>query len=170
MDEKLERKIQVITNLIRRREAVNASTGKTAIQKIVFFIQKLGVDLGYKYILYTYGPYSVELMDDIDQITDLGYIKTVYNPDYGGYVISSGEDYTQNHLENVEKQIVEKVLDDYSGMKAKDLELRSTMLFLRTKLEIENQDLMKETKITKPSFSEEEIRIAFQDMIDKKYL
>jgi uncharacterized protein YwgA len=170
MEEKLSRKIQVISEIIRTREKVDASTGKTAVQKLVFLMQNIGLNLEYKFILYTYGPYSPELMDDIDEITNLGFINTEYKPDYGGYVISSGKEYEDNHLNDVEKASFSRVINDFSSLRARELELRSTILFIKDRYRIDNSELLTETKKIKPSFTDEEILIAIKEMKDKKYI
>ena len=44
-----------------------ADLGKTAIMKFMFMLQQVyKVPLGYDFKIYTYGPYSSEVMDDMD--------------------------------------------------------------------------------------------------------
>ena len=40
--------------------------GRTAVQKIIYFLKALGVPMKYKFRLHHYGPYSDELRDDVD--------------------------------------------------------------------------------------------------------
>ncbi len=40
--------------------------GRTAVQKIMYFLKALGVPMNYKFRLHHYGPYSDDLRDDVD--------------------------------------------------------------------------------------------------------
>ncbi len=70
----------------------NAQTrrlGKTQLQKLVYFLQKSGVPLGYEYEIYHYGPYSFELSDDMDSLDSLGVLNVESDPNGYGFDISS---------------------------------------------------------------------------------
>ncbi|MCL4552402.1 MAG: hypothetical protein M1305_02440 [Candidatus Marsarchaeota archaeon] len=65
--------------------------GKTALQKLVYFLQEWKhVPLCYNYEFYTYGPFSSELMGDLDFSDSLGAVR-VEAVASGGFCIESGE-------------------------------------------------------------------------------
>ena len=56
----------VILSLINRLKEKGSWCGGTNIQKASYFLQEmLGVELGFDFILYKYGPYSFELTDEL---------------------------------------------------------------------------------------------------------
>ena len=62
--------------------------GETNIQKAAYFLQELlEVPLGYKFVLYKYGPYSFELSEELtslcaDSFLDLQIRDSRYGPSY----------------------------------------------------------------------------------------
>src|SRR6266511_361901 len=75
----------VIASLVRAFRAEDLFCGETHVQKSVFLLQGLlGVDLGFDFILYKYGPFSFELQnhltkmraDDMLAVKALGYAAT----------------------------------------------------------------------------------------------
>jgi len=171
MEGRISKRAGVIRKIIEERERVRASTGKTVIQKLIYFIQSRGLDLDYRFTLYTYGPYSPELMEDMDIASENGYINMVYNPAYLGYVISSGErDIEDDLLTKEEINVIEEVMNNYAGYSAKELELRATIQFFHDRLEIPEKDMIPEIKEIKPKFSEEDIRSAINEMKEIGYI
>ncbi len=75
----------VLLRLVRRMNEAHSWTGETHIQKSAFFLQEaLGVDLGYRFILYKHGPFSFELRNDlIDMRADDLLTLQVKQPGYG---------------------------------------------------------------------------------------
>lgn len=49
--------------------------GRTAIQKIVYFLQREGVPMRYSFDLYTYGPFCQEVLFDMDDLQAMGAVK-----------------------------------------------------------------------------------------------
>jgi len=56
--------------------------GRTRLQKLLFLIQKRaesdsesGIEQGYEFIAYDYGPFSKEIYDDIERLSRRGLIK-----------------------------------------------------------------------------------------------
>ncbi len=65
--------------------------GKTALQKLIYFMQEWKhVPLEYGFQLYTYGPFSAEVMGDLDYAQSLGAVRVEYILN-GGYSIKPGE-------------------------------------------------------------------------------
>jgi len=50
--------------------------GRKRFQKTIFLLQEqFGIDFGYRFTAYLYGPYSAQLQNDIDILTQTGYLK-----------------------------------------------------------------------------------------------
>ena len=112
-------------------EAVG-SLGKTALQKLVYFLQEWRrVPLGYSFDLYTYGPFSADLMGDLDYTAFLGAVNVQYIIN-GGYSISSAEknqevrDRASAFLTTYEADFAE-VVRLFGKCAAWQLELRATI-------------------------------------------
>ena len=67
----------ILVSLIEALEKKDSWCGETNVQKATYFLQELfGVPLGFKFILYKYGPYSFDLSEKLtylcaDSILDL---------------------------------------------------------------------------------------------------
>ena len=63
----------LIAELAKRFEPVSRQFGKTALQKLVYFLQTIyGVDCGYAYEFYSYGPFASQLLNDLDLVAHFG--------------------------------------------------------------------------------------------------
>lgn len=50
--------------------------GRKRFQKTIFLLQEqFGVEFGYRFTAYLYGPYSAQLQNDIDILAQTGYLK-----------------------------------------------------------------------------------------------
>lgn len=50
--------------------------GRKRFQKIIFLLQEEhGIEFGYRFSSYLYGPYSAQLQNDIDMLARMGYLK-----------------------------------------------------------------------------------------------
>ena len=106
--------------------------GKTALQKFVYFLQEWKkVPLGYRFELYTYGPFSAALMNDLDYTDALGAVKVDYILN-GGYSISAGNESeailarAQAFLDRHQTDI-DEVIAVFGRCSAVQLELKATI-------------------------------------------
>ena len=70
--------------------ARQARLGRTALMKILFFLQESrGVPLNYQFSLYSYGPFDSDVLSDISSAERLNVLKstTIYYPSGIGYDI-----------------------------------------------------------------------------------
>ena len=67
--------------------------GKVTLHKIVYTLQtKHGFDLGYKFVNYSFGPYSKDLEDDLKLLQSLGLIEEKQSgSDYVVKITSKGK-------------------------------------------------------------------------------
>src|ERR1700733_14983083 len=81
----------LIAEIVQRFHAVNHRLGKTALQKMIFLLQRsFGVDVDYTYTLYTYGPYCAAVARDLDIVEGFGGAQVLYDFGFAGYEIRPG--------------------------------------------------------------------------------
>ena len=158
--------------------------GKTALQKMVYLLQEVyGVNCGYRFDLYTYGPFSSELLQDLDLVEGMEGVNVVpVISGMGGYQIIPGAR-SQILKKKAEEFLVsekvsnalDKLVDEFGGYWAKDLELRSTILYVakdlrRSRGSVSQTKLARTVKEIKPKLSEAEIQQAINEMLEKGYI
>src|SRR5437879_13176120 len=70
------------------------SLGRTALMKYCYFLQIVcGVPLGYRFSLYSYGPFDSDVLSDLDVVEPMAGVKSSVEYFSGGYgyCIESGE-------------------------------------------------------------------------------
>jgi len=162
----LERLATILELLNKTGKAV----GKTFLQKGIYILQEgLKVNLGYKYRLYLYGPFSQELANDIDYLHDVGLISIDYNPQGYGYQIKitgAGKNFLSN-LRNLEsdedvKKVV-KVLSLIGEKNVREMELFGTVLYF-AKLTDDDSEIKRLMRTVKPHFHDNEIEKALEKL------
>ena len=158
--------------------------GKTVLQKVIYLLQELtGVPCGYRFQLYTYGPFTADLLQDLDQVESLGGVEIhQVVSGTGGFTISPGEknaELKEKAAEILETEhaqdAVARIAADFGGSTARDLELSSTIVYVVRDLEKQDKpvtrgrvgELVSELK---PKFSAQEIESAIENLVGKKYV
>jgi uncharacterized protein YwgA len=172
----------LIAELAQRLEGKSPQFGKTSLQKMVYLLQELNeVPTGYQFSLYTHGPFTAQLLGDLDLVEALGAVQVQYvTSGYGGYQISPGgegkaiRDKAADFLDE-NKAAIERVVDEFGAFSAKELELRSTLVYLDRDLERSKKDLSKGDFIglvqkVKPRFSVDAIEKAMEELETKNYV
>ncbi|MHB1461517.1 MAG: hypothetical protein ACYC1M_09575 [Armatimonadota bacterium] len=124
----------LISEMADELQGKSAQFGKTVLEKMVYLLQVLyGVDCGYDYSLYTYGPFCQELLGDLDYVESLGGVMISHGV-FGGYDIKPGakkDTIVKLGREFIEKHqaCLHKVIDKFGSYSAKELELRSTIVY-----------------------------------------
>lgn len=164
----------LITLIAKEVGGDNHRLGKKALQKNVHLIQELGgVDAGYRFSFYTYGPYSTSLAGDLDTVASSGGVTISYNTTDNYYligpgagadrVIERGIGFIQGH-----REAIEGVLQAFGGRLAKDLELVSTIAYLRrhapTETFEDDQNLVRRVKALKPKYSDNQVLTAINEV------
>ena len=104
--------------------------GKKALQKMVFLIEKKGIELGFDYGLHFYGPYSSLL----DAATTFLSADGVIEFDYSGYshLMSIDENnfsVLPNGLSGKQINEIDNVIEHFKGNSASELELLTTAIY-----------------------------------------
>ena len=155
--------------------------GKTALQKFVYFLQEWKhVPLGYNFEFYTYGPFSAELMGDLDFSDSLRAVQ-VKSVAAGGYWIGVGErskeikDRAEDFLAEY-KTAIDDVISVFGGSSAVSLELLATTHYAFTyfraqKGENDDEQVIQAVHALKPGkFTTEQISKAINFLKEKSVL
>jgi len=110
--------------------------GKKALQKLVHLCGEIGnVNTGYKFKLYTYGPFSRELAGDVDILDSMSALSVRFDAVRNGYEITVGEKAddligkASGYL-NENKEKIDYVISIFGDRLAKQLELSSMLIFI----------------------------------------
>lgn len=172
----------LIAELAQRLESTSRQFGKTSLQKMIYLLQELNeVPTNYQFSLYTHGPFTAQLLGDLDLVEALGAVKVQYVVSgYGGYQISPGSEWkvirdkdAQFLKEN--KDAIDRVVDEFGAFSAKDLELRSTIVYLdrdvkRSKKDLDRDNFIGLVKNVKPRFTEDAIAQALEELEKNNYV
>ena len=171
----------LIVALARRVQDEGGALGKTALQKLVYFLQVVfGVDVGYEFSLYTYGPFAAELMHDLDVVEVMGGVRVDYDAEFNRYRISPGP--KAAWIENRARAFIAKaspaidqVARDHARSSARDLELYATIVFAQRGMAPgggarRDEALIHEVHEIKPQFGEAEIGNAIRRLRELGYI
>ncbi len=142
-------------------ENAQGTVGKTFLQKGIYILQEgLKEELGYKYKLHFYGPFSQELANDIDTLYYMGLINIQYDAEATGYrieITEAGKKFLKKYQQNdLEKNKIEKVLSMIDGKLTKKMELLGTVLYF-AKLTNDKGEIKRLVNMFKPHFADSEI-------------
>ncbi|MDR1922376.1 MAG: hypothetical protein LBS31_11660 [Candidatus Adiutrix sp.] len=146
--------------------------GKTSILKYMFFLQHcFSVKLGYNFSIYTYGPYSQDVMADLDLAVYYKAVNRSYVDfnGYGGYQFTKGDNSKTfigqcgAYPSQIEPHI-NRLVGLFSAKNAKDMELLATIAYVHIALGQQNQNLSQLPSIVKalkPHFDVAEIAVNY---------
>ncbi|OIQ10503.1 hypothetical protein [Neomoorella thermoacetica] len=155
--------------------------GKTALQKLIYLLEAIyKVPCGYEFSLYIHGPFCADLMGDLDYVNALRGVEVQYDPLSNGYKITPGEAgdtikvRAKDFLLKYGKEI-DSIMEEFGPMRARDLELRSTIVYVdrdnsASGRELTKRDFIEEIKEIKPHFTEAEIEQVFNELCEKGYI
>jgi len=111
--------------------------GRTALMKYCYFLQVVrGVRLGYRFSLYSYGPFDSDVLSDLDSAESMGGVKSsiVYFSGGYGYRIEPGEraDRVRGLGEafiDAHRKDLQWVSEQFGSWDASDLEVASTLVY-----------------------------------------
>lgn len=100
--------------------------GKKKVQKLLYLIERKGVDLNLNYSIHFYGPYSAILDDALHTLEVQGIINILTSKSTHEIRVVGSEQLPET-LDLKEKQIVEEVLDFFGDKTASELEALTTI-------------------------------------------
>lgn len=166
-DQEWNLRLGVLSALVKRAPG---KPGRTALMKFAYFLQTVcNVPLGYRFELYTYGPYDSAVLSDISQASTQKLIKeeSVLYPSGLGYAYSPREKKDGSTTE-MEAQVarfddkIDWVIGQFGRKNAAELELLSTIVFAEREMRRKREDRLKaelclRVKQIKPHFDEKTI-------------
>ncbi len=121
-------------------ETKKEGAGKKVVQKLMYFIERSGLDMDLDYCLHFYGPYSVELDEEIYYLTANHEVKI----DIKGntHVISVNDDFGSESISNEDEEIIETVMKRFGGLSPTDLEALATIDYVHIKTKLQGEELI----------------------------
>lgn len=165
MDE--AQRITFVIDLVRELSRYGR-VGKTHVQKATYFAQEAAhIDLGFKYVIHHYGPFSFDLDSFLQRLASQGTLEIQPDEDGYGYMVSVAEDELVTELDETVKGKVERIAAHLGGLSTRELELKSTAYYIQKRLPDAKQDAwVREVRSLKPRFSEIEVTRAIKESQD----
>lgn len=175
----------LITELAKRLKGKSPQFGKTALQKMIYLLQEAyEIDCGYDFSLYTYGPFSSDVLMDLGFAESAGGIVISHvTSGTGGYLIEPGprgDMLCARAVDFLQKGEVQNALDrlveDFGECLARDLELYSTTIYVAQKLSNDKDTSATQAKVAefvqqvKPRFLANEIKDAIRFLQEKQFI
>jgi uncharacterized protein YwgA len=149
-------KAAVVSRLVEMLRTNDGWAGETQVQKAIYFLQgMLGVNTGWRYSLYKYGPFSFDLRDDLGGIEAEGFLSVEsQRPPYGPRLVP-GPRYEllqrdQNKLLDRLDEKLRFVAETLGPKGVAGLERIATALFVRTELGLEGNEAAQKLNEIKP--------------------
>ncbi len=147
--------------------APQRTLGRTALMKLLFLLTAVrDVPVGYRFRMYTYGPFDAEVLSDVDYAArlDVLSIEAERYPNGYGYLIRLGPE-AQTIMDRARpfldehRRDIDWVTGNFASLSAVDLELLSTIVYVNRKHRVSSLDeIVDIVKDIKPRFSKESIR------------
>lgn len=175
----------LIPELAEKLNEVSTQFGKTALQKVVFLLQEVyGLDCGYDFTLYSYGPFDSQLLGDLDLVESWGCVKVEsVKSSMGGFRIVPTEeakkirDKAKSFLDaETTHAAIEALIRDYGGKSARELELRATLIYVdkdwkqRSFNFPSRNELYKTVHEIKPKFSDTDMNTAIDELLSLEHI
>lgn len=162
-----------IAEVVNRCLNENIPPGKIKLQKLVFFLERLGIPLDYRFEMYHYGPYSFELAENLDTLNTLKVLDIQPQIDGYGYSINASK-YFQEFLDRKSdslkdyESIIDFVIENFASKDASKIELLATIHFVEEILNRRNvtdrKIVVEKVKGLKPKFTSDEIEKAYEEL------
>jgi len=108
--------------------------GRTALQKVMYFLKALNVPINYRFDIYRYGPFCQEILDDVNILIVEAVIKDKSSSrrKYSNYApdINTNELITNFTDIETHRKKVKSIVNAFIPLKPKELELLSTLDYL----------------------------------------
>ena len=174
----LLRRLAFLVEIADRRNGTdcNPRLGKTAMQKLLYLLQEgLGVEVGYHFSLYTYGPYDTGVMGDLDYAGAIGLLQLEYDTDEGYQIQPGGNaDDLREERETISLEAsgdFKRLFDLFGSLSARQLELRATLHYVAVEEpQASKGDLLERVHALKPKYDKQELEDALDKLVEAKFL
>jgi uncharacterized protein len=168
-----ELRVAAIVGLVQNAPS---KLGKTQVQKLVYFAQKAGVPLEYRYEIYHYGPYSFELSHDLSSLDGLGVLNIQNDPSGYGFDVSVGKFAERFRLDQKYQKKIDKVVNTFATNTPAQLEVKATIHFVKSVLQKKTvatkirPEVIQKVHALKPRFSQDFIKKCYSDLQQAKWV
>jgi uncharacterized protein YwgA len=165
----------IIADLAMKLNHVSPQFGKTALQKMVYILQEVyEIPCDYEFILYNYGPYSGDLAKDLSFFASMDGVKVEWSQKLGYNILPADKtDHFRQRAQEFLSEYDDKIREAigiFGRMTARELELRSTIIYVFNESSTDNKMLISRVKEIKPHYSEDEIDSAIQELKEIDFL
>jgi uncharacterized protein YwgA len=116
-----------------KKSCPNCYLGRTAIQKLLYFMNVLGIPMRYNFDIHHFGPFCSDILFDVEWLQADDIIEDLSsNPKYSNYRPGHGLDELCQQYEqdlNKYKTTIQDVVEALGNMDPRDLELIATLDF-----------------------------------------
>jgi len=176
-----ESRLALITVLAS--QAPGGYIGRTALMKYMYFLQVLrGVPLGYRFTLYSYGPFDSDVLADLGSAEALSTVKSELERYSGGYWYKIRPDDHADWIRERAASFLAKyqtdvnwVVEKFGGLGSAELELDSTIIYadreaLDRREKIDLPEVAKRVHEIKPHFSQEQVQSHASRLVEEGLL
>lgn len=146
--------------------------GKKMLQKLMYLIDRRGVNLELNYSIHFFGPYSAKLNEMIQVLES--YDKLTIDTSGVAHIIHNGNLPIVGQLNQEEQEKINFVLEHFSNRSAFDLEAITTIDYVANKLLKGSTDeaeiISRVKKIKGSKFSDERLAESFQTLQQFQYI
>ena len=165
-------KAALLTELADKLAAKGSWCGETNIQKATYFLQDLvNVPTSYEYILYTHGPFSFELRDELTELrADRLLQLEIRQPPYGPSWVPTptSREIRQQYpktLKRFQKQL-DFVANEFGPLGVGELERLGTALYFIREVSESDDERAKKIHEIKPHISISSAKAALKEMLE----
>jgi uncharacterized protein len=163
MADLLEDRMALISVLVAR--SPQGHLGRTAVMKLLYFLQTLrDVPLGYRFTLYSYGPFDSDVLANLQTAESLGVVESTVVGYSGGYGYKIREGSRARWLQERASTFLEDYDEDirwatgrFGDLSSAQLELVSAIVYVDREEDFSIDEIVQTVKEIKPHFSIEQI-------------
>ncbi len=159
-----------------KRECPGCYLGRTAIQKLVYFVQVLDVPMRYKFRIHHYGPFCDEVPSALEWLQADSIVEDLSENDrYSNYAPAENWPVLQEKYAKeleLNKETIQSVVKAMGGMDPNTLELIATLHYSFRWVQAcggngpwQNATITKFKEIKKDKFSDDEISHWYDDLV-----
>jgi uncharacterized protein YwgA len=147
--------------------------GKIRLQKLLYFLQEgWGVQLGYDFVMYHYGPYAGQVDADLSLLAAAGVVKISVDPEGYGYHVVPGELRPSSLAEAAMGcEEIPKVVEAFRGYDAAALELAATVHFVHSLMPgAQRRAVVEQARTLKPKFPVSSVEAQYDRLVSLNLL
>jgi uncharacterized protein YwgA len=153
MDESIFIGAGIIAHLIKKmgERYPNKQIGKTMVQKMLYLLTR-EITIDFDYSMYYYGPYSGQVVSELDFAKDIGAVEIDWIKDRG-YLIKPKEVSYEKYLTDEIRNKIDAIISKYGKFNAVELSIITTALYVKDNFGVkDDKKLMQVVASLKPQY------------------